>query len=119
MPSSSLNRILRGLERAGYVLRDDDGSYRLGIARRPARPPSAAPRSTSPASSTPTCARWPSATSELVLFAVAEPALGVARYVAAVDSPQRLRVTAELGTRVPADRGRHRRVAARLRARRR
>ena len=31
MPSSSLNRILRGLERAGYVLRDDAGSYRLGI----------------------------------------------------------------------------------------
>ncbi|HEY2593537.1 MAG TPA: helix-turn-helix domain-containing protein, partial [Chloroflexota bacterium] len=30
MPSSSLNRILRGLERAGYVLRDDAGSYRLG-----------------------------------------------------------------------------------------
>src|SRR6201996_1052252 len=31
MPSSSLNRILRGLERAGYVLRDDGGAYRLGI----------------------------------------------------------------------------------------
>src|ERR1700742_3336362 len=31
MPSSSLNRILRGLERAGYVLRDETGSYRLGI----------------------------------------------------------------------------------------
>jgi DNA-binding IclR family transcriptional regulator len=41
------------------------------------------------------------ATGELALFAVAEPALCTAVYIAAVDSPQRLRVTAELGTRVP------------------
>jgi DNA-binding IclR family transcriptional regulator len=36
-----------------------------------------------------------------VILAVAEPALGTALYIAAVDSPHRLRVTAELGTRVP------------------
>ena len=32
MPSSSLNRILRGLERAGYLLRDDAGAYGLGVS---------------------------------------------------------------------------------------
>jgi DNA-binding IclR family transcriptional regulator len=100
MPSSSLNRILRGLERAGYVLRDDLGSYRLGIGA--VRLGDRARASLDlPGIVDAELRALAEATSELVLFAVAEPALGTAVYIAAVDSPQRLRVTAELGTRVP------------------
>jgi DNA-binding IclR family transcriptional regulator len=100
MPSSSLNRILRGLERAGYVLRDDAGSYRLGIGA--VRLGDRARASLDlPAIVDAELRALAQATSELVLFAVAEPALGTALYIAAVDSPQRLRVTAEPGTRVP------------------
>jgi DNA-binding IclR family transcriptional regulator len=100
MPSSSLNRILRGLERAGYVLRDDGGSYRLGIGA--VRLGDRARASLDLGGLVDAELRaLAQATRELVLFAVAEPALGTALYMAAVDSPQRLRVTAELGTRVP------------------
>jgi DNA-binding IclR family transcriptional regulator len=100
MPSSSLNRILRGLERAGYVLRDDFGSYRLGIGA--VRLGDRARASLDlPGIVDADLRALAQATSELVLFAVAEPALGTAVYLAAVDSPQRVRVTAELGTRVP------------------
>jgi DNA-binding IclR family transcriptional regulator len=100
MPSSSLNRILRGLERAGYVLRDDAGSYRLGIGA--VRLGDRARASLDlPGIVDAELRALAQATSELVLFAVAEPALGTAVYIAAVDSPQRLRVTAERGTRVP------------------
>jgi DNA-binding IclR family transcriptional regulator len=100
MPSSSLNRILRGLERAGYVLRDDAGSYRLGIGA--VRLGDRARASLDlPGLVDAELRALAQATGELVLFAVAEPALGTALYMAAVDSPQRLRVTAELGTRVP------------------
>jgi DNA-binding IclR family transcriptional regulator len=100
MPSSSLNRILRGLERAGYVLRDDAGSYRLGIGA--VRLGDRARASLDlPGIVDAELRALGQATSELVLFALAEPALGTALYIAAVDSPQRLRVTADLGTRVP------------------
>ncbi len=100
MPSTSLNRILRGLERAGYVLRDDAGSYRLGIGA--VRLGDRARASLDlPGIVDAELRALGQATGELVLFAVAEPALGTALYIAAVDSPQRLRVTAELGTRVP------------------
>ncbi len=100
MPSSSLNRILRGLERAGYVLRDEAGSYRLGIGA--VRLGDRARASLDlPAIVDAELRALGQATGELVLFAVAEPALGTALYIAAVDSPQRLRVTAELGTRIP------------------
>jgi DNA-binding IclR family transcriptional regulator len=100
MPSSSLNRILRGLERAGYVLRDDAGSYRLGIGA--VRLGDRARASLDlPGIVDAELRALAQATSELVLVAVAEPALGTAVYIAAVDSPQRLRVTAERGTRVP------------------
>jgi DNA-binding IclR family transcriptional regulator len=100
MPSSSLNRILRGLERAGYVLRDDAGSYRLGIGA--VRLGDRARASLDlPGIVDAELRELAEATRELVLFAVAEPALGAAVYIAAVDSPQRLRVIAELGTRVP------------------
>jgi len=100
MPSSSLNRILRGLERAGYVLRDEAGSYRLGIGA--VRLGDRARASLDlPGIVDAELRALGEATGELVLFAVAEPALGTALYIAAVDSPQRLRVTAELGTRIP------------------
>ncbi|HEY1566020.1 MAG TPA: helix-turn-helix domain-containing protein, partial [Solirubrobacteraceae bacterium] len=100
MPSSSLNRILRGLERAGYLLRDDAGAYRLGIGA--VRLGDRARASLDlPGIVDAELRALAEATRELVLFAVAEPALGTALYIAAVDSPQRLRVTAELGTRVP------------------
>jgi IclR family KDG regulon transcriptional repressor len=100
MPSTSLNRILRGLERAGYLRRDDAGAYGLGIAavRLGNRARAALDL---PALVDGELRRLAAATRELVLFAVPELAEGVAEYVAAVDSPQRLRVTAELGTRVP------------------
>jgi IclR family acetate operon transcriptional repressor len=100
MPSSSLNRILRGLERAGYLLRDDAGAYGLGVSA--VRLGNRARASLDlPALLEPELRRLASATSELVLLAVPELAAGVAQYVGVVDSPQRLRVTAELGTRVP------------------
>lgn len=100
MPSSSLNRILRGLERAGYVRRDESGAYRLGIGA--VRLGDRARASLDlPGIVDAELRALAQATRELVLFAVAEPALGTALYIAAVDSPQRLRVTAELGTRVP------------------
>jgi IclR family acetate operon transcriptional repressor len=100
MPSSSLNRILRGLERAGYVLRDEAGAYRLGIGA--VRLGDRARASLDlPGIVDAELRALGQATGELVLFAVAEPALGTALYIASVDSPQRLRVTAELGTRIP------------------
>ncbi len=100
MPSTSLNRILRGLERAGYLLRDDAGAYGLGIGA--VRLGNRARASVDlPGIVNGELRRLASATRELVLFAVPALADGVACYAAAIDSPQRLRVTAELGTRVP------------------
>jgi DNA-binding IclR family transcriptional regulator len=100
MPSTSLNRILRGLERAGYLLRDDAGAYGLGIGA--VRLGNRARASIDlPGIVDAELHRLATATGELVLFAVPALAEGVACYVAAVDSPQRLRVTAELGTRIP------------------
>jgi DNA-binding IclR family transcriptional regulator len=82
------------------VLRDDRGSYRLGIGA--VRLGDRARASLDlPGLVDAELRALGQATRELVLFAVAEPALGTALYMAAVDSPQRLRVTAELGTRVP------------------
>jgi IclR family KDG regulon transcriptional repressor len=100
MPSSSVNRILRGLERAGYVRRDAAGAYRLGIGAVRLGDRARASLDLSGIVDAELRALG-QVTNELVLFAVAEPALGTALYMAAVDSPQRLRVTAELGTRVP------------------
>ena len=98
IPSSTLHRILRALEQTGYVLRDDDGHYRLGIASvrlgqraasvtgysRRARP--RAPRAGRPDRGV-GAARGP------------EMSAGPARYVGAIDSPKRLRVTAEWAAR--------------------
>jgi DNA-binding IclR family transcriptional regulator len=100
MPTASLNRILRGLERAGYLLRDDAGAYRLGLAA--VRLGNRARASLDLAALLePELRAVAAATGELVLLAVPELAAAVARYVVAIDSPQRLRVTAELGADVP------------------
>jgi IclR family acetate operon transcriptional repressor len=100
IPSSTLHRILRGLEAAGYVLRDDAGHYRLGLA---------AARLGRNASATldlfavlePELRSLGAQTRELVILAVADYRGGVAHYIGIVDSPQRLRVTAEVGATVP------------------
>jgi DNA-binding IclR family transcriptional regulator len=100
IPSSTLNRILRGLEHAGYLLRDDGGRYRLGISavmlgRR-------ADASLNLAAVLDRQLRaLGEQTEELVLLAVPELSTGVARYIGTVDSPQRLRVTAAVGSAVP------------------
>jgi IclR family transcriptional regulator, KDG regulon repressor len=100
MPAASVNRIVRGLERAGYLLRDEAGAYRLGIAA--VRLGNRARASLNlPAILEAELRALANATDELVLLAVPELSTGVARYAAVVDSPQRLRVTAELGIAVP------------------
>jgi DNA-binding IclR family transcriptional regulator len=100
IPSSTLHRILRGLEQTGYLQRDDAGGYRLGIAS--ARLGRAAAASLDLAAVLePELTALGARTEELVLLAVPEMSAGLARYVGAVDSPKRLRVTAELGSAVP------------------
>lgn len=100
IPSSTLHRILRSLERAGYVFRDDDGRYRLGIAA--IRLGSRASASLDlPTMLEPHLRELARRTEELVILAVPDLSSGRAVYVATADSPKRLRVTAELGTSVP------------------
>jgi len=100
IPSSTLNRILRGLEHAGYLLRADDGRYRLGISA--VRLGRRADASLNLASVLQSELRALAAqTEELVILAVPELSSGLARYVATVDSSKRLRVTAVVGTGVP------------------
>jgi IclR family acetate operon transcriptional repressor len=100
IPSTTLNRILRSLERAGYLVRYDDGRYQLGVAA--IRLGNRASRTLSLAtvldSNLRSLAR---ATGELAMLAVPEFPAGLARYVATADSASRLRVTAEVGTAVP------------------
>lgn len=100
IPSTTLNRIVRGLERAGYLLRGADGRYRLGLAavRLGTR---AAASLDLPAVLEPHLRELSRRTGELVILAVPDLATGHAVYAAIADSPKRLRVTAELGTRVP------------------
>jgi DNA-binding IclR family transcriptional regulator len=100
IPSTTLNRILRSLEQAGYVMRGADGRYRLGVAAvRLGRRASAS--LDLPALLEPYLRELARATEELVILAVPDLTTGRATYVAAADSPKRLRVTAEVGTSVP------------------
>ena len=100
IPSSTLHRILRALEQTGYVLRDDNGHYRLGIAS--VRLGQRAAGSLDIAAVLDRELRELGAqTEELVLLAAPEMSAGLARYVSAIDSPKRLRVTAEVGSAVP------------------
>lgn len=104
IPSTTLNRIVRGLEGAGYLLRGADSRYRLGLAavRLGTR---AAASLDLPAVLEPHLRELANRTAELVILAVPDLATGHAIYVAIADSPKRLRVTAELGTRVPLSAG--------------
>jgi DNA-binding IclR family transcriptional regulator len=100
MPSTTLNRILRSLERSGYLFRNDDGRYRLGIAA--VRLGNRASASLNlPAVLESQMRELARLREELVILAVPEFASGLARYIATADSPKRLRVTAEVGTGVP------------------
>ena len=100
IPSSTLHRILRALEQTGYVLRDDGGHYRLGISSVRLGQRAAASLDIA-AVLDPELRELGARTEELVLLAVPEMSAGLARYVGAIDSPKRLRVTAELGSGVP------------------
>jgi DNA-binding IclR family transcriptional regulator len=100
IPSTTLNRILRSLERFGYLLRSDDGRYQLGAAavRLGNRANGSLNLVTALDSRLRAVARE---TGELAMLAVPEFPAGLARYVGAADSSSRLRVTAEVGTAVP------------------
>jgi DNA-binding IclR family transcriptional regulator len=100
LASTTVNRIVRGFEARGYLLRSPSGAYRLGpaavrLGRRAAASFDVA------VALRPALERLAAETRELVLLAVPAPDGRSARYAAAIDSPQRLRVTAEVGTAVP------------------
>jgi IclR family acetate operon transcriptional repressor len=100
IPTTTLNRILRSLERAGYLLRGDDGRYRLGVAALRLGNRASASLNL-PAVLEPQLRELARRTGELIILAVPDLATGRATYVAIADSPKRLRVTAEVGTSVP------------------
>lgn len=100
IPSTTLNRILRSLERAGYLVRHEDGRYQLGVAaiRLGQRASRTLNLATVLDSHLRALARE---TGELAMLAVPEFPAGLARYINTVESASRLRVTAEVGTAVP------------------
>lgn len=100
LPSTTLNRILRSLERSGYLLRREDGRYRLGLAaiRLGNRASESLDLAAVLDSRIRSVARE---TNELTLLAVPDLSAGIARYIAAAESTSRLRVTAEVGTEIP------------------
>jgi DNA-binding IclR family transcriptional regulator len=100
MPSTTLNRILRSLERAGYLVRYEDGRYQLGAAA--VRLGNRAGRTLNLGTALEQHLRaLGQETGELVILGIPDVSAGVARYVKTVDSPSRLRVTAEVGSEVP------------------
>jgi IclR family KDG regulon transcriptional repressor len=100
IPSTTLNRILRSFERAGYLMRADDGRYRLGVAAVRLGHRASASLDL-PALLESHLRELAQRTEELIILAVPELITGRANYVAVADSPKRLRVTAEVGTSVP------------------
>jgi DNA-binding IclR family transcriptional regulator len=100
IPSTTLNRILRSLERSGYVLRREDGRYRLGLAaiRLGNRASESLDLAAVLDSQIRAVARQ---TNELTLLGVPDLSAGIVRYIAAAESTSRLRVTAEVGTEIP------------------
>jgi len=100
IPSSTLNRILRSLERAGYLSRAGDGRYRLGAASLRLGTRASASLNL-PAVLEPQLRELARQTDELVILAVPDLPTGRAIYVGIADSPKRVRVTAEVGTNVP------------------
>lgn len=104
IPSTTLNRILRSLERSGYLLRYEDGRYRLGLAA--IRLGNRASESLNLAAALgPQIRTVAQVTGELAFVAVPDFEAGLARYIAATDSSSRLRVTVEVGTSVPMSAG--------------
>ena len=100
IPSTTLNRILRSLEHAGYLMRGGDGRYRLGVAAIRLGHRASASRDL-PAVLEPHVRELAQRTEELVILAVPDLPSGRASYAAVADCPKRLRVTAEIGTTVP------------------
>jgi DNA-binding IclR family transcriptional regulator len=100
IPSTTLNRILRSLEHAGYLMRDGGGRYRLGMAAVRLGQRASASLDL-PAMLEPYLRELAQLTGELIILAVPDLAAGRATYVAVADCPKRLRVTAEVGTTVP------------------
>jgi IclR family acetate operon transcriptional repressor len=100
IPSTTLNRILRALERAGYLVRYDDGRYQLGVAaiRLGNRASRALDLATALDSQLRALAHE---TGEMVMLAVPDLPAGIARYVQTIESSSRLRVSAEVGMEVP------------------
>ena len=88
LPSTTLNRILRSLERSGYVLRREDGRYRLGLAaiRLGNRASDSLDLAAVLDSQIRSVAKQ---TNELTLLAVPDVPAGIVRYIAAakVDQP--------------------------------
>lgn len=104
IPSTTLNRILRSLEGAGYLRRGVDGHYRLGLAA--IRLGQRATESLDLAGALePLIRTIARETGELAFVAVPDLAAGLARYVAASDSTSPLRVTVEVGSTVPMSAG--------------
>lgn len=99
LPSTTLNRILRSLERSGYLLRREGGRYRLGLAaiRLGNRASKSLDLSAVLDSQIRSVARE---TNELGLLAVPDLSAGIVRYIVAAESSSRLRVTAEVGTEI-------------------
>lgn len=100
IPSSTLNRILRSLEHAGYLMRGSDGRYRLGVAAIRLGHRASASLDL-PTVLGPHLRELAHRTEELVILAAPDLPTGRATYVALADCPKRLRVTAEPGTTVP------------------
>ncbi len=104
IPSTTLNRILRSLESAGYLLQYGDGRYRLGLAA--IRLGDRARESLDLAAALdPEIRAAARETGELAFLAVPDVSAGLARYIGVADSNSRLRVTVEVGTAVPLSAG--------------
>jgi DNA-binding IclR family transcriptional regulator len=104
LPSTTLNRILRSLESAGYLLRREDGRYQLGIAAvRLGNRASEALDLT--ALLNPIVREVSLELNELVMLAVPEYPAGRARYIAGHESSSKLRITSEVGGSVPLQAG--------------
>jgi DNA-binding IclR family transcriptional regulator len=100
IPSSTLNRILRSLEHAGYVMRGGDGRYWLGAAAMRLGQRASASLEL-PALLDPHLRELSRRTEELVILAVPDITAGRATYIAVAECHKRVRVTAEIGTTVP------------------
>ena len=100
MPTTTVHRILRGFEQRGFLVPLPTGRYRLGpaVIRLGRRAAASLDYATL---LRPVLERVAAETDELVMFAVPAADFRSARYVAAIDSPRRVRVTVEVGSSIP------------------